>query len=52
MQSRPTNISAEEKETFQGVQTRYDEFVATHINLTEHIHVTVSIAQYANDIEP
>ncbi|GKZ67630.1 hypothetical protein AnigIFM50267_002115 [Aspergillus niger] len=40
MQSRPTNISAEEKETFQGVKTRYDEFVATHINLTEHIHVT------------
>ncbi|KAI2914899.1 hypothetical protein CBS147371_6119 [Aspergillus niger] len=40
MQSHPTNISAEEKETFQGVKTRYDEFVATHINLTEHIHVT------------
>ncbi|BCS11166.1 tyrosinase [Aspergillus luchuensis] len=40
LQSLPTNISAEEKETFQGVQTRYDEFVATHINLTEHIHVT------------
>ncbi|GKZ31311.1 hypothetical protein AbraIFM66950_011705 [Aspergillus brasiliensis] len=40
LQSLPTNISAEEKETFQGVQTRYDEFVATHINLTAHIHVT------------
>ncbi|PWY86789.1 tyrosinase [Aspergillus heteromorphus CBS 117.55] len=39
LQNRPTNISAEAKKTFPGVQTRYDEFVATHINLTEYIHV-------------
>ncbi|PYI07973.1 Di-copper centre-containing protein [Aspergillus sclerotiicarbonarius CBS 121057] len=43
LQSLPANISAEVKETFQGVQSRYDEFVATHINLTEYIHVTVSL---------
>ncbi|PYH90900.1 tyrosinase, partial [Aspergillus ellipticus CBS 707.79] len=42
LQSRPTNISAETQKTYQGVKTRYDEFVATHINMTEYIHLTAS----------
>ena len=47
LQSLPTNISADVKKTFQGVQSRYDEFVATHINLTQYIHVTVSVNPWA-----
>ncbi|KAE8374837.1 hypothetical protein BDV26DRAFT_295598 [Aspergillus bertholletiae] len=40
LQSIPTTLSADLRQIYPGVHTRYDEFQATHINLTKVIHLT------------
>ncbi|KAE8317692.1 hypothetical protein BDV41DRAFT_561231 [Aspergillus transmontanensis] len=40
LQSIPTTLADDLRQIYPGVQTRYDEFLATHINLTSVIHMT------------
>ncbi|KAB8227288.1 tyrosinase family protein [Aspergillus alliaceus] len=40
LQNIPTNLSDDLKEIYPGVKTRFDEFLATHIELVGFIHMT------------
>ncbi|KAF7595181.1 hypothetical protein BBP40_006925 [Aspergillus hancockii] len=40
LQNIPTTLTADLMEIYPGVKTRYDEFLATHIQLTKFIHMT------------
>jgi len=42
MMNTPTTISASDRAEWPGVFSRYDEYVASHINLTQRVHFTVS----------
>jgi tyrosinase len=46
LQSIPTTLSDDLREIYPGVKTRYDEFLATHIQLTRFIHMTVRPGHY------
>lgn len=39
-QHAPTRMTAAEAPNYPGIKSRYDEYVATHINYTMHIHDT------------
>jgi tyrosinase len=43
LQDKPSRFSmGTDAESFPGVKTRFDDFVAVHINMTMTIHYTVS----------
>ncbi|KAE8336756.1 hypothetical protein BDV24DRAFT_141215 [Aspergillus arachidicola] len=46
LQSIPTTLADDLRQIYPGVQTRYDEFLATHINLTSVIHMTADFLSW------